>query len=60
MDEYLYTFSVFETGLATTAVKQLDVISKKVSKHKTKCYTERKQECSSLFSVSVQREAWFI
>lgn len=44
IDKYLYILSIFETRFAATAVKQLDVISKKVSKHQSKCYSERKSE----------------
>lgn len=38
----VYCQSLDKTGFVVTAVKQLDVISKKVSKHLTKCYSERK------------------
>lgn len=44
IDKYLYVLSIFETGFVATAVKQLDVILKKVSKHQSKCYSERKLE----------------
>lgn len=35
-------YYLFEIGFVATAVKQLDVISKKVSKHQIKCYSERR------------------
>lgn len=44
IDKYLYILSIFETRFVATAVKQLDVILKKVSKHQSKCYTEGTSE----------------
>lgn len=44
IDKYLSIYPPFEARFVATAVKQLDVIFKKVSKHQSKCYSERKSE----------------